>query len=183
MKILILFFCFLLSSFCSSLTEKLYSVYERSAHQMIALLSEVILFLARAACKLRSVSYGSKHVVDSFLNTILCVLTCTTWKLKVVLHSVYWMTAVLLEISIFCIRAGCELRLVGYGSKHSLHFLSDNTSLYRNNLKTTGHIHMCGYSAYRMTPLLLETFFEWYRVAWEIWLEGYGLRHASVVLW
>ena len=39
-----------------------------------------------------------------------------------------------------------------------------------------------GHSAYWMTALLLETFLEWFRVAWEIWLESYGPRHALVIL-
>ena len=42
-------------------TQKLYGQYERSAHQTTALVSEIFLFLVRAACKLRLMSYGSKH--------------------------------------------------------------------------------------------------------------------------
>ena len=46
-------------------SSKLYGVYKRSAHQTTALLSEIILSLVRAACMLRSASYGSKHVSQS----------------------------------------------------------------------------------------------------------------------
>ena len=41
---------------------------------------------------------------------------------------------------------------------------------------------VCGCSAYWMTAILLVTFFVWFRVALEIWLESYGPRHASVIL-
>ena len=40
-----------------------------------------------------------------------------------------------------------------------------------------------GHSAYWMNALLLETFCEWVRVAWEIWLESYCPRNASGILW
>ena len=43
------------------LNSKVYGVYKRSAHQMNALLSEIILILVRAECELRSTSYGPKH--------------------------------------------------------------------------------------------------------------------------
>ena len=42
---------------------------------------------------------------------------------------------------------------------------------------------ICGSLAYWTTALLSETFFVWFRVALEIQLESYSLRHASVVLW
>ena len=42
---------------------------------------------------------------------------------------------------------------------------------------------ICGHSAYLTTPILLETFFVWFRVALEIQLESYGPRRVSVVLW
>ena len=38
-------------------------------------------------------------------------------------------------------------------------------------------------SVYQTIALLLETLLEWFRVAWEIRLESYGRRCASVVLW
>ena len=40
-----------------------------------------------------------------------------------------------------------------------------------------------GCSADRTTAILSETFFVWFRCAREIWLESYGPRHKSVVLW
>ena len=40
-----------------------------------------------------------------------------------------------------------------------------------------------GHSTYWMTTLLSETFHVCVRVAWEIGLESYSTRHASVVLW
>ena len=69
MKIVIFFLSFFLSSssfflssFPSHKTQKVYGIYEQSAHQTTALLSEILLFLVRAACELRSMSYGYKHI-------------------------------------------------------------------------------------------------------------------------
>ena len=59
-----LFFFFFLS-FPLHITQKLCGVYKRSAHQTNALLSDIFLFLVRAACELRSASYGSKHTSQS----------------------------------------------------------------------------------------------------------------------
>ena len=54
----------------------------------------------------------------------------------------YQMTALLLEMPIFCDRTGCEIQLVSYGSKHSVQFLFDKPFVhpYTLNLKTTGYI-------------------------------------------
>ena len=51
----------LLSSFPSSITQKVYSVFELSGHQTNALLSEIFIFLVTAACELRSMSYDPTH--------------------------------------------------------------------------------------------------------------------------
>ena len=51
----------------------------------------------------------------------LCRLTLVTRKLQDVYERcTYRMTALLSERSILDVRAGCEIRLLGYGSKHSL---------------------------------------------------------------
>ena len=85
---------------------------------MTALLSEIFLFLVRAACKLRSMSYGPKHTSVGY--TILCVITSTTRKLKVVqVRFTYRAIALLLEISILLVRAVDEIPSVSYGSKHA----------------------------------------------------------------
>ena len=49
-------------SFPSRTSQKVYCVYERSARQTNALLSEIFLFLVRAAYELRSMNYGPKHM-------------------------------------------------------------------------------------------------------------------------
>ena len=78
-------------------------------------------FFYRAAGELRSVVYVSKHIVVPYWSTILCILTNVTQKVQVVGGcSTYWTTGVLLEMSIFCVRAVREMRLVSYGSKHTL---------------------------------------------------------------
>ena len=56
--VLLLSFFHLSSSFPSHITQKVYGVYKWSAYQTTALLPEIILFFIRAACELRSVSYG-----------------------------------------------------------------------------------------------------------------------------
>ena len=38
-----------------------------------ALLSEMVIYLVRDACELRSVSYGSKHVSQSLFDTPFCM--------------------------------------------------------------------------------------------------------------
>ena len=48
-------------TFCSHITQKLYSIYTWSTYQKTALLSEMFLFWFRATCKLQLVSYSSKH--------------------------------------------------------------------------------------------------------------------------
>ena len=64
---------------------------------MTILHSEIILYLVRAACKLRSASYGSKHELQSLSNMpFMCILLCITWKLQVVCgRSIYQTTALL----------------------------------------------------------------------------------------
>ena len=44
--------------------------------------------------------------------------------------STYEMTALLSEMSIFYARAGCEIRLVSYGSKHASQSPSDKSFVY-----------------------------------------------------
>ena len=62
-------------------------------------------------------------------------------------------------MSIFSVRAGCEIQLMSYGSKHALQSLSDKhfvgTYMYTHNLKLQV---IYGCLAYRVTALLLETF-------------------------
>ena len=78
---------------------------------------------------------------------ILYVLTLihvhVTVKVQVVYgHSTYQTTVLLSEMSIFWVRAVCEIRLVRYGSKHALQSLSDMlfACTFMHNLKTTGRI-------------------------------------------
>ena len=52
---------FLLPFFPSCITQKVYGIYEQSAHLTTALLSQLLLFLVRATFKLKWASYGSKY--------------------------------------------------------------------------------------------------------------------------
>ena len=54
-----------------------------------------------------------------------------------------WMTALLSEMSIFCVKAGCETPLMSYAFQHTSQCLSEKTFvhiIYTHNLKTIGHI-------------------------------------------
>ena len=72
----------------------------------------------------------------------LCILTLITRKLQVIYGRTYRMTGLLLEISIFCVRAEYTNRLASYGSKHSLQFLFNKPFVhpYTHSLKTTGYV-------------------------------------------
>ena len=54
------------------------------------------------------------------------------------------MTAVLSDMSIFCVRAGCKMQLASYGSKNALQSLSDKPFVHTDmhNLKTTENKHL-----------------------------------------
>ena len=73
------------------------------------------------------------------------------------------MTALLLEMSVFCVRAGYEMRFASYGSKHESQSLYDKPFVctYMLNLKTTGRIWTFCISK---AALLSETFLVWFRV-------------------
>ena len=124
--------------------------------------------------------YISKHASQP-LSERTCILTLRTWKLQVVYwRSTHRMTAILLKMSIFCVRAGCEIWFVSYGSKHASQFLSDKPFACRymqgcwlcahsHILKATGYIWMVRIhvSEYRMIALLSETLLVWFTVARE----------------
>ena len=123
-------------------------------------------------------------ITTTFQYNILCVLTLLTWKVQVICgRSTYQKTALLLEIAIFCVRAECEIGT----SKHASQSLCDKPFLH---IQCTYSRHITwklqviyGRSAYRMTAILSETFFVWFRVALEIRLKSYGPRHTLVLLW
>ena len=82
-------------------------------------------------------------ITAAFWYDILCVLTFITWKLQVVSGDcTYRMTALLLDITIFCVRPGCEIQLASYGSKHALQSLFSKSFVHTctHNFKTTVHI-------------------------------------------
>ena len=77
---------------------------------------------------------------------ILCILTLVTQKIQVICRRcTYRMTAILLEISIFFVRAGYETRMPSCTSKHASQSLSDKPFLrtqctQTQHLKTSGHM-------------------------------------------
>ena len=122
------------------ITQKLEVVYRCSTYWMTSLLSEIHIFWLRAACEIQLASYGSKHALQSLSDTLECILTCITWKLQVVYeHFTYQTTALLSEMSIFWVRAPCEIQLASYDSKHASQSAFDMpfacTYMYMHNLK------------------------------------------------
>ena len=83
------------------------------------------------------------------------------------------MTAVLLEMCIMCVKAGCEIWLTSYVSKHTSQYLSDKPfgRTYTRNFKTTGYIWTFCISNNCST---IEDVYCVVRAAWEIPLESYG---------
>ena len=107
----------------------------------------------------------------TFWYDILCIVTLITLKLQVLYgHCTYWMTPVLLDMSIFCVRAGQEIQLASYGSKHALqcHFDKPYMHTYMSNMKSTGHVWTLCILNSRSTTHVSETFLVSFRFAWEI---------------
>ena len=141
------FFLFCLSSFSSfqsSITQKLYGMYGRSTHQTNVLLSAIFLFLVRAACELRPISYGPKHVSQWLSCTHHIVRNYTDNSItKDGIRMFQFQTIALLsEISILLVRAVCEIQSAVNESKHGTnHFLRRHfVRPYTRNSKTTGRM-------------------------------------------
>ena len=84
-------------------------------------------------------------IASAFGYDILGVLTLVTRKLQVVCGCfTYQTTALLLEMSIFYVRAGCEIQMAIYAFKHASESLSYKPFVrtYTLNLKITGPIRM-----------------------------------------
>ena len=85
------------------------------------------------------------YIAASFWHTILWVLTHITWKLQGVQRcSTHWTTALLSKMFTVWVKAGCEIWLASYGSKHVLQSLSSTPFVHpsMHNLKTTGRTCM-----------------------------------------
>ena len=123
-------------------------------------------------------------ITASFWYDILFILKLITCKLQVAFGcSTYQMTALLSEMSIFCVRAGYEIQFASYASKHAMQCLSDKPAVrtYMDNLKTTGHILTFCISNDCCTigdiPCVI------YSCMRDLTGELRGPKHASVVLW
>ena len=82
------------------------------------------------------------HIATSIQWNIICILTLITRKLQVVCgRSSYRTTPLLLEMYIFCVRAGCEIQLASYCSKYALQSLCNKPFVhtYIHNVKSIGH--------------------------------------------
>ena len=77
------------------------------------------------------------RIATSFRNDILCPLTILTCKLPFVYRRTLYVSndySTVRDVYFLC-QSWSEQRLVGYGSKHSLHFFSDNASYTGITLK------------------------------------------------
>ena len=146
-KILNLFFLpFFLLLLSHTQLKNCTGIYKQSAHQMTTIRD--VPFLGQSYMKaMISEQWLQTPITVSFQYAILCILICTIRKLRVILgHSTHRTTALLSEMTIFWVRAACEIQLVSYGSKHASQSLSDtpfvriSTSTCKS--KTTSHIWM-----------------------------------------
>ena len=150
-------------------------------YRMTALLLELSIFWLELHARYNQQVMDPKHITTSFQYSILCVLTHITLTLQdmhVHGHSTYWMAALLSEMSISCVRSGCKILQVSYGSKHTSQCLFDKAfaHTYVHNLKTAGDIRTFYISNSCST---IRRFLVCFRVAWEIRLESYDPRHSS----
>ena len=145
------------------------------------LLSEISILLVRAICEIWSSSYESLHTSQPHSNTTFVHTYTCNWKTTRRMQTFYipndcstirdvyfmcyswiWDTngEVLLQacISLFLISHSCVYSVLG-------HITWKRQVLLRG-------------SAYWTIAILSETFFVWFRVVLEIWLESYGPRHT-----
>ena len=123
------------------------------------------------------------RITVSFRHNVLCLRTLITRKLHAEYEdSTYRTTAQLSEMSISWVRAVCKIRLASYGSKYPSQSLCNTPFVctYTLNSKTTSRTRTFCIS--KDCSTIGDISCVVYGVAWEIRLETYGHRHASVVL-
>ena len=157
--------------------SKPYGVYERSAHQMTLLLLEILLFLVRAAYKLRSVSYASKHALWLLSNMPYCAYLHAqlekerSYKIILPIKQLLYYRRYLFS--------GLELyvrydRRVMIQACIAITFWYDILCIL--SLVTWKLQVRYGHSTYWMTALLSIICV---RAVCETWMMSYGSRHAS----
>ena len=128
-------------------TRKLKVMWGPFTDWKIALLSEMSLFswlelYARYHVRVMDPNTHHSHFQFDFL----CLASLITWKLQVICWcSTCVMTALLLEMFIFCVRPGCEIWMASYISEHISQSLSNKPFFgiqctYTQNFKTSGHM-------------------------------------------
>ena len=100
------------------------------------------IFGVRAGCEIQFTIYGSKHTLQSLSDMSFSVLTQKSPVEHRHSTCTYKTTAMLLEMSIFWVRAGHKLQMISYGLKHKSKPLSDKpfVSTYTHKFKTAGYI-------------------------------------------
>ena len=116
----------------------------------------------------------------AFLYAILCVITHTTQKLKIVYRCfTYQMIALLSEISILLVRAVWRLLLASYVPKmHRNHFpIRHYLRTYTCNSKTTGHMLM--FYILNDCSTVEDVYFSCVTAGCELQMASYTSKHAS----
>ena len=122
------------------------------------------------------------RITTSFWYDILYVITLNNSKTTGHIYgcTTHQTTALLLKRAIFCVEAGCEIRLTSYGSKHSLQAISNKPIVPILTRITRKLQVLCGRCICLTTGLLLKTLLVWFRVACEIdWRVTGELRAPS----
>ena len=125
------------------------------------------------------------HIATTFWYNILCILSLITRKLQSYVD--------VLHIELLLYYRRCIFSLLGLDVRYELWVTLPKThySLSTSHFciySVLRHITLklqviCGRSAYWTAAIISETFFVWFRVALDIRLNSYGLRHALVILW
>ena len=135
--------------------------------------------LATAACELILVSYTSKRTLQPVSNTSFCVyLHAQLEKTKGHKRTFYYRTiGLLLEISILCVRAVCEIGSMSYGSECPWQPLSKMTFCAYLHPLTQKLLVVYGCSRHRMNPLLFKMSIFCVRAVCKMWMLSYGSKH------
>ena len=161
------------------LNSKLYRICKWSAHQTIALLSEIFFLGVSTACELRLARYSSKRASWSPSNTPFFHKYRHNSKLKIVLgRSTYQMAALLSEISIFWVKLYARYdRWVIAPNMHRTSFQYDILCVHTFITPKLQVIYER--SPYEMTVLLSEMCIICVRPGYKVQLVSYGSKLPS----
>ena len=140
---------------------------------VLLLETHVSIFWVRAVCETQWSSYGSKHATQPLSDTTISA-SLHSWLKN------YWSYMDILHIDWLLNYRICLFSVLELDVRYSWWVMAPNAHC---SLFPISHLCVftcitwklqviCECSAYQMTALLSETFFMWFRAAWEIWLES-----------